>query len=82
MYFDNKNEHTLAGYSVNANTKMRPCPRCELYTDFFRFFQFYGITDYANQWIMTALTGTRTVFDSSTVDFQNVPMDARGGTFQ
>jgi hypothetical protein len=60
---------------------MRPCPHCEFYTDFFRFFQFYGKADYANQWVLSALKGTSTVFDSSKADFQSLPLDAKAGTF-
>jgi hypothetical protein len=69
----------LARFSTDASQKMRPCPNCELYTDFSRFSQFYGKTDYAHQWVLAALTGTRIVFDSSTADFQNFPEEARAG---
>lgn len=75
----NKNDRTLALFSTSAKDKMRPCPKCEFYTDYFRFYLFFGATDYANRWILSALTGTRTVFDSSTADFQNVSIEARSG---
>jgi hypothetical protein len=77
---NNKNDRTLLGFSVEASNKMRPCPRCDFYTDFFRFFQFYGKADYAREWMLAAFAGTRTVFDSSTADFTTTPVEARAGT--
>ena len=77
---DNRTDHTLAAFSTNAANKMKPCSKCEYYTEFNRYSQFYGKTDYAHQWVMAALQGNRTVFDSSTADFQNLPIEARAGT--
>ena len=79
MLTQNKNDRTLQGFSTDAAQKMKPCPHCDFYTDFFRFFQFYGIADYAHQWTLAALTGQRTVFDSSTADFATIPIDGRAG---
>jgi hypothetical protein len=76
---DNKNGRTLAMFSTGAHDKMRPCPHCELYIYFLRFVQFYGSTDFAHRWITTALTGNRTVFDSSTADFQSMSLEGRAG---
>lgn len=80
MLTQNKNDRTLQRFSTDASQKMKPCPHCDFYTDFFRFFQFYGVDDYAHQWTLAALTGKRTVFDSSTADFAKVPLDGRAGT--
>jgi hypothetical protein len=79
MLTQNKNDRTLIGFSTDAGQKMKPCPHCEFYTDFFRFFQFYGKADFARQWTEAALTGTRTYFDSSAADFAPVSSEARAG---
>lgn len=79
MLTHNKNDRTLQGFSTDASHKMKPCPHCDFYTDFSRFFQFYGKADFAQQWTLAALTGTRTVFDSSSADFTTVPQEVRSG---
>jgi hypothetical protein len=75
----NKNDRVLASFSTSAKSKMRPCPKCEMFTFYFRFFQFYGKHDYADRWIMAAFTGARTVFDSSAADFKAFSLEARSG---
>lgn len=76
---DNLNDRVLQWFSSHAKTKMKPCPNCRYYKEFERFYEFYGKTDYANKWIMTALEGERTAFDSSAPDFQEFDLEARAG---
>lgn len=80
MKYNNKNDRILAWFSTHAHEKMRPCPKCEYFTDFYRYYMFYGKADFAHRWIMAALTGARIVFDSSAVDFKTFSLTARAGT--
>ena len=76
---DNMNDRTLSRFSTDAVFKMRACGNCEYYVEFSRFSQFYGKLDYAHQWVNAAIMGTRTVFDASTADFENLSPEARAG---
>jgi hypothetical protein len=79
VHHNNLNDRTLAGLSQQSDQKMRPCATCELYPDFLHYFQFYGKADFAHRWIMAAFTGTRTVFESSAVDFTEYSLESRAG---
>jgi hypothetical protein len=78
---DNKNDRTLGMFSKQAKDKMKPCAKCEFYTDFLRLSKFYGKTDFAALWIKAALTANRVVFDASTADFETMPPETRVGTY-
>ena len=82
MLTQNKNDRTLLGFSTDASQKMKPCPHCDFYTDFSRFFKFYGKADFAHQWTSAALTGTRTFFDSSAADFASISTESRSGKYR
>jgi hypothetical protein len=79
MKNDNRNERSLQGFSSKAKNIMKPCPKCDYWKDFEKFNTFYGKPDYANQWIMAALTGTRVAFSNGVVDFEAYDLEARSG---
>lgn len=56
---NNTNARTLRGFSASARDKMLECPTCP-YPDFRKFYAYYGVADYADQWIMAAFTGQAT----------------------
>lgn len=76
---DNRNERSLQGFSSKAKNIMKPCPKCDYWKDFEKFNTFYGKSDYANQWIMAALMGSRVAFSNSVVDFEAYDLEARSG---
>jgi len=77
----NTNDRTLAKFSTDAYIKMKPCPNCELFHEYKRFYQYYGKMDYAHRWIMSAFEATRIVFDSSVSDFTIYSLESRASTF-
>lgn len=80
-HHDNRNDRTIAMFSKLANDKMRPCSKCQFYTEFSRMSLFFGKPDFADQWIHAALKGNRTVFDSSTADFESMSLETRAGEY-
>lgn len=60
----NKNGRTIKGFSTGAEAKMYTCPNCP-YSEYDKYVQYFGAFDYADQWIMAALRGTATEFDTS-----------------
>ncbi|CAJ1948943.1 unnamed protein product [Cylindrotheca closterium] len=74
---NNDNGRTIAGFSTEAGQKMRTdCPGCP-YTDFMYFKDYYGVDDYANQWVTAALDGTATSFDNGDADFSRYSFAGR-----
>lgn len=58
---DNENWLTLQGLSINAETAMKSSTG-SYYTDFQKFVDYYGNTNYADKWVMGAATGQDTGF--------------------
>jgi hypothetical protein len=60
---DNKNGRTIRSLTVQAGGYMRD-PALEYYPDFKIFNDFYGQPDYADHWIMSAISKSNTQFKS------------------
>jgi hypothetical protein len=77
---DNNNGRTLAGFSTGAGGKMRTdCPGCP-YTDFSYFYDYYGMDNYADEWVTSALNGESTGFSRGNADFSQYGFTGRAGT--
>ena len=74
---DNDNARTIAGFSTGAMKKMyTECPGCP-YRDYEYYYNYYGAFDYANQWVLSALDGSRTNFDNGNADFSRFTLIGR-----
>jgi hypothetical protein len=51
---DNRAARTLQFLSTSADQRMRACFSCEYFPDFQAFKEYYGLSDYADSWIMAA----------------------------
>ena len=60
---ENSNARTIQGFSLQAEEKMSEHPTYKKYLDY------YGESDYGNQWILAAFDGSRTNFDNGNADF-------------
>jgi hypothetical protein len=59
---DNVNSRTIFGFSSQAERRMKDCgPSCP-YETFSKFYDYYGVADYANVWIEAAFGRTTTDF--------------------
>jgi hypothetical protein len=77
---DNNNGRTIAGFSTSAKEKMlTDCPGCP-YTDFSYFYDYYGVDNYADEWVMAALNGDSTGFSRGNADFSQYGFSGRAGT--
>lgn len=65
---DNINKRTLQGFSLQAQEKMYQCENCP-YRTYEKYYDYYGVHDYANQWVLAAFGGTKTSFDNGNADF-------------
>lgn len=65
---NNDNGRTLQGFSLQAEERMYRCENCP-YSTFEKFYKYYGVFDYANQWIMAAFDGKSTTFANGNADF-------------
>ena len=73
---DNKNGRTLAGFSTAAESKMAGCgPSCP-YTDYAKYYEYYGEFDYGHQYVMAALEQRETNFSNGNVDFSTYSQPA------
>ena len=77
---DNKNSRTLQGFSLQADKKMNSCANCP-YKMFKKYKDYYGVTDYGNEWIVAAFEGTKTSFANGNADFDNYQNVGRHGEF-
>jgi hypothetical protein len=59
----NKNARTIQGFSTAAGSKM------EGYVDFEKFKTYYGVSDYADQWVLAAFDKARTDFNNGDANF-------------
>ena len=76
----NFNGRTIQGFSTQAKEKMLDCPGCP-YATYEKFFKYYGVEDYANQWILAALNKGPTNFAKGDADFGSYTSDGIAGTF-
>jgi hypothetical protein len=78
LFTDNVNDQTLQRFSTKARDEMYLCENCP-YKDFEKFYNYYGVWDYADQFIMAAKAGTRTSeFERGAVNFSGMDMIGRG----
>ena len=74
---DNNNERTISGFSTGAMKKMySECPGCP-YVDYEYYYNYYGAFDYANQWVLSAMDGSRTNFNKGNADFSKFSLIGR-----
>jgi hypothetical protein len=77
---DNGNERTLQGFSTAAEDKMYRCEYCP-YDTYEKFFQYYGVFDYADAWVDAAFSGTSTTFSNGNADFTQYDFPGKTGKF-
>ena len=68
---DNNNARTIRGFSTSAASKMLSCPVGCPYPDFKKFYDYYGVADYGDQWVTASFDGTSTSFTRGNGDFSN-----------
>lgn len=74
---DNANGRTLRGFSEHAKKKMYDCPGCP-YAEHDKFYRYYGIHDYGDQWVTAALAGTTTSgFTNYNANFAQYGLEGR-----
>lgn len=79
---DNHNDRTIQGFSTKADEKMRVngAAAGPYYYTFQKFFDFYGIPDYADAFVSAALDGTPVTLGGKTFDFSSYGFAGRAGT--
>lgn len=70
------NGRTLAGFSKEAEEKMGKCANCP-YVDYKKFYDYYGVYDYAHQWVLAAFSKGKTSFTNGNADFGVYGFDGR-----
>lgn len=75
---NNNNGRTLQGFSTQAEEKMHACANCP-YVTYEKFYTYYGVFDYANQWVLAAFDGVATAFDNGNANFGSYGFDGRTG---
>jgi hypothetical protein len=79
---DNKAGRTIQGFSTSADskqlTKSDSCPGCP-YKEFKKFYDYYGSSTYADEYVTAALDGTATDFTTGLgdADFSKYGLDGR-----
>ena len=76
----NFNGRTIQGFSTEAKEKMLDCPGCP-YKTYEKFFKYYGVEDYANQWVLAALNKGPVKFAKGAADFSSYTSDGIAGTY-
>jgi len=66
---DTINGRTIQGFSTNANPKMYSCEQGCPYEDYEKFYNYYGVFDYADHWIVAAFEKAKTSFTNGDADF-------------
>jgi len=77
---NNENDHTLAKFSTKAEQEMYECidNRCRRpYETYKKFYDYYKIFDYANNWVMAAFSNSDTTFVRGEADFSLYKDDGR-----
>lgn len=65
---NNYNARTIQSFSTNAQQRMYECEKCP-YITYNKFYQYYGMYDYANQWVLSAFNRGKTNFLNGNADF-------------
>jgi len=78
---DTYNERSLQGFSTKAQEKMYACDTGCPYSIYMKFYNYYGVFDYGNQWILAALNKTQTSFKNGNADFSGYGMAGLAGEF-
>jgi len=78
---DNNNGRTIQGFSTKADKEMRHndpdvCSGCP-YTDHGYFYEYYGNSDYGDQWITAAFGSEKTRFQNGDADFSLYGFEGR-----
>jgi hypothetical protein len=73
---ENVNKRTLQGFSTQAEEKMYRCKNCP-YSTYEKFYDYYGVFDYANQWVLAAFAGSSTAFANGNADFSPYGFDGK-----
>jgi hypothetical protein len=76
----NDNARTLQGFSTGARAEMYECDNCP-YVDYQKFVNYYGDFDYANKFVLAALSGGSTNFKNGrgNADFSKYTFTGRSG---
>jgi hypothetical protein len=69
MTKDNGFRRTIRGLSVEAEDNMYLCSSCP-YSEFDKFYQYYGVFAYADHWVLSAFDGKVTEFQNGNADFR------------
>lgn len=78
LFKNNVNDESVQRYSTKARDEMYLCENCP-YQDFQKFYNYYGVWDYADQFIMAAKSGTQTSeFERGAVNFSGMDIVGRG----
>jgi hypothetical protein len=78
---DNGNERTLQGFSAAAEDKMYRCEKYCPYDTYEKFYEYYGVFDYADAWINAAFSGTSTIFANGNANFGQYDFYGKIGKF-
>jgi len=73
----NNNGRTIAKFSTGAKELMLDCAKGCPYNDYKAFYDYYGMDDYANEWVEAAFEGRKTQFTRGDADFTKFGMDGR-----
>jgi len=65
---DTKSDRTLQRFSTDSESQMWSCKNCP-YDDYQKFVNYYGESDYANQWIIAAFKSAKTNLLIGNIDF-------------
>lgn len=65
---NNVAKRSMAGFSTAAQKKMYECDNCP-YSMYNKFYEYYGVHDYANQIVLAAFAGEKTNFANFNNDF-------------
>jgi hypothetical protein len=76
----NFNDRTLKGFSTQAKKKMYECDGCP-YSTYNKFYKYYGVFDYANEWILAAFKNDSTNFTKGNADFILYGMEGNAGAY-
>ena len=76
-----KNAITLEGFSLMANSQMLQCPACP-YPEFSKFYNYFGTSMYADNWIQAAFRGAPTDFSNGNADFSRIDSSGRSEAIQ
>eukprot|EP00567_Pseudictyota_dubia_P012364 CAMPEP_0197443820 /NCGR_PEP_ID=MMETSP1175-20131217/9455_1 /TAXON_ID=1003142 /ORGANISM="Triceratium dubium, Strain CCMP147" /LENGTH=504 /DNA_ID=CAMNT_0042974503 /DNA_START=123 /DNA_END=1637 /DNA_ORIENTATION=+ len=74
---DNNNGRTLQGFSLQAKKKMYDCGNGCPYKEHNDFFLYYGVHDYGDKWVSSALSGSSTSFDNFNANFATYGYEGR-----